>query len=89
MSFWIFIIVVVAIATCGDVMAKWAQAAGRRREVPAAPKSEELGELRERVELLSDEVNRLDEEQRFLTRLLEERPALPDSQSGVAGSENS
>ena len=34
--------------------------------------------MRQRMELLAEQVDRLTEEQRFLTRLLEERPRLGD-----------
>jgi hypothetical protein len=34
--------------------------------------------MRQRMELLAEQVDRLAEEQRFLTRLLEERPRLGD-----------
>jgi len=77
MGLFEMIVLVVLISVVGDVAAK---AAGRRkrREVPPTPDRGEIAEMRQRMELLAEQVDRLTEEQRFLTRLLEERPRLED-----------
>jgi len=75
MTVFAFIIIIVGLVTCGEVMSKFFE---RQPERPAVdPGSEaELAELRERVEDLTDRVERLTEEQRFMTRLLESAPSV-------------
>lgn len=77
MSLWTAVVLIVLIATLGEALARRYDAS-RRAELPPGPGERELAELRERVEVLVERVDRLSEEQRFLTRLLEERPAPPD-----------
>ena len=70
MSVFIFIIIIVGLITFGEVASKWFEARPSRLEVePAA--DEEIERLREHVALLASQVERLTEEQRFMTRLLE------------------
>lgn len=72
MSVFFFIIVIVALVTCGEVLSKWMDR--QAIQPPVGSGSErEIADLREQVLLLSEQVDRLTEEQRFLTRLLEER----------------
>jgi len=70
MSVFAFIIIIVGLVTLGEVMSKFFE---RQAEHPAAlPRDdEEMARLRERVDDLTDRVERLTEEQRFMTRLLE------------------
>ena len=73
MGVFIFIIVIVGIVTCGEVVTKLIE---RGMVAPAIDpaRDEELRQLREQVEALASEVERLTEEQRFMTRLLEGSP---------------
>ncbi len=89
MSVFLFIIVIVGLVTCGEVVTKFLEQ-GRARARPAIDPGGDaaLAELREQVSLLSDQVDRLTEEQRFLTRLLESAPAgirLPPGTAGGGG----
>jgi len=70
MSVFIFIIVIVGLVTCGEVVSK---ALDHRTARPAIDpgRDVEVSQLREQVESLASEVARLTEEQRFMTRLLE------------------
>ncbi|MFQ5679787.1 MAG: hypothetical protein ACE5HP_10070 [Gemmatimonadota bacterium] len=77
MSFWFAIIAIVVVVTCGEVLTKAIEGFSRRPSPPPVA-GEEIQRLREQVELLSKRVDRLSEDQKFLTRLLEERPRLPD-----------
>ncbi|WP_419942517.1 hypothetical protein [Candidatus Palauibacter sp.] len=70
MSVFIFIIVIVGLITFGEVASKWFEARPSRPEVEPAG-DEEVERLREQVALLAGQVERLTEEQRFMTRLLE------------------
>ena len=69
MSVFLFIIVIVGLVTCGEVLSK---ALDQRAARPAIDpgREAEVGQLREQVESLATEVARLTEEQRFMTRLL-------------------
>ena len=78
MGLFEMIVLVVLISVVGDVAAKAAGRRKQRREVPPTPDRGEIAEMRQRMELLAEQVDRLTEEQRFLTRLLEERPRLED-----------
>lgn len=72
MSVFVFIIIIVGLITFGEVASKWFEARPARPEVePGADPEEEVERLREHVALLADRVERLTEEQRFMTRLLE------------------
>ena len=74
MSAFFLIIIVVGLVMGGQVVSQYLEQSARRPEIdPASPG--EIGELRERVEYLTSEVERLSEEQRFMTRLLEGSPA--------------
>ncbi len=80
MGFFTFVLLIVALVTFGEVVTKLLDRGPRPPAVPPANDAE-LGRLREQVELLAAEVDRLSEEQRFLTRLLEARPeskAMPE-----------
>ena len=70
MSVFIFIIIIVGLITFGEVASKWFEARPSRPEVEPAG-DEEIERLREHVALLASQVERLTEEQRFMTRLLE------------------
>jgi hypothetical protein len=70
MSVFIFIIVIVGLITFGEVASKWFEARPSRPEVEPAADGE-VERLREQVALLASQVDRLTEEQRFMTRLLE------------------
>lgn len=73
MTVFLFIIVIVGLVTCGQVcQTLFEQRSSRPAPVPGS--EAELRELRERVAELTDEVERLSEEQRFMTRLLEAAP---------------
>ncbi len=72
MSLWLAIVLIVVVVTGGNMLSGWMERAERRR-LPAGADASELRELRERVEELSRRVERLSEEQGFLTRLLEGR----------------
>lgn len=79
MNVWIMVVIIVVVVTCGEVV-KQAIEAFSRRGLPApgagggGARAEELEGLREQVEALAGRLDRLQEEQRFLTGLLEERP---------------
>lgn len=85
MEFWLFVIIVVVVMTCGKVVTAAIEAFSRQRELRPGPGTEEVRQLREELERLEGRLNRISEEQRFLTRLLEERPAPPENRkSGEA-----
>ncbi len=70
MSVFVFIIVIVALVMFGEVTSKWL--ASRESTPSVEPgRDEEIEGLREHVALLASQVERLTEEQRFMTRLLE------------------
>ena len=72
MSVFVFIIIIVGLITFGEVASKWFEARPSRPEVePGAGQDEEIERLREHVARLTGQVERLTEEQRFMTRLLE------------------
>lgn len=79
MDLWLVIIIIVAVTTGGKVLTTAIEAfSGRPAPLPPPGDSrsgEDVRALRERVETLAEQVERLQEEQRFLTGLLEERPA--------------
>ncbi|WP_420441519.1 hypothetical protein [Candidatus Palauibacter sp.] len=69
MSVFVFIIIIVALVTFGEVASKRVAA---RPPTPVEPgRDAEVERLREHVALLASQVDRLTEEQRFMTRLLE------------------
>ena len=70
MSVFIFVIIIVGLAMCGEVASKWLERGASRHELGSGG-DEEVSRLRAEVALLSDQVSRLSEEQRFMTRLLE------------------
>lgn len=70
MSVFFFIIVIVGLVTCGEVVSKALDQRSVRPAVDPA-RDAEVSQLREQVESLATEVARLTEEQRFMTRLLE------------------
>ena len=70
MSVFVFIIIIVALVMFGEVAQKWF--AARPPPTPVEPgRDGEIERLREHVALLANQVDRLTEEQRFMTRLLE------------------
>ncbi|WP_420616087.1 hypothetical protein [Candidatus Palauibacter sp.] len=70
MSVFVFIIIIVALVTFGEVAQKWF--AARPSPTPVEPGGDdEIERLREHVALLANQVDQLTEEQRFMTRLLE------------------
>ncbi len=70
MSVFVFIIIIVALVTFGEVASK--RVAARPPPAPVEPgRDAEVERLREHVALLASQVDRLTEEQRFMTRLLE------------------
>lgn len=70
MSVFVFIIIIVALVTFGEVAQKWF--AARPSPAPVEPgRDDEIERLREHVSLLASQVDQLTEEQRFMTRLLE------------------
>ena len=73
MSVFIFIVIIVALVTCGEVLSKWLDRPAIQPPVGSGNEPE-ITHLREQVELLSEQVDRLTEEQRFMTHLLEDRP---------------
>jgi cell division protein FtsB len=74
MSIFFFIIIIVALVMGGQVVSQALEQSARRPEIDPAREAE-IGELKERVEYLTSEIERLTEEQRFMTRLLEGSPA--------------
>ncbi|WP_420447129.1 hypothetical protein [Candidatus Palauibacter sp.] len=85
MSVFFFVIMIVALVTFGKVVSKLVDA----RSAPPAlepGRETEIESLREQVALLAGEVDRLTEEQRFMTRLLEtdvpRQQRRPDSRLG-------
>jgi hypothetical protein len=60
MSVFIFIIIIVGLVTCGEVLTKWLDRGGSQPQVGPGNEAE-IAHLRE-------------QEQRFMTRLLEDRP---------------
>lgn len=72
MSVFIFIIIIVGLVTFGEVASKYLEGGGSPQL--GSGDDEEVAALREQVALLADQVDRLTEEQRFLTRLLEAGP---------------
>ena len=82
MSMWLFLTIVAVVAmTSGGICSRRSGDGRRRDELRPDPDREGLRELRRRVEELTDQVERLEEEQRFLTRLHEERPRPPSATS--------
>lgn len=83
MSVFVFIILIVGLVTCGEVVSKYleTQRAGRPALDPAD--RAEIERLREQMDALAARVDRLTEEQRFLTRLLEQRPGAARLPEGV------
>lgn len=73
MSVFIFIIMIVGLVTCGQVVTKYLERGSARPAIDPA-RDVEVGQLREQVEYLAAQVERLSEEQRFMTRLLEDSP---------------
>lgn len=82
MSVFIFIIIIVGLVTFGEVASKWLEAGGRPPQLEPGREEEEMARLREQVALLADQVDRLSEEQRFMTRLLESGPPVGRPSSG-------
>lgn len=70
MSVFVFIIIIVALITFGEVAQKWFQARPSPTPVELG-RDDEIERLREHVSLLASQVDQLTEEQRFMTRLLE------------------
>lgn len=70
MSVFAFIILIVGMVTLGEVMSKYFERQAER-PAPLPRDDEDMARLRERVDDLTDRVERLTEEQRFMTRLLE------------------
>ena len=70
MSIFFFIIVIVGLVTGGEIVSKYLD---QRTQPPMVPPGAdpEVAQLREQVDYLASEVERLSEEQRFMTRLLE------------------
>lgn len=86
MSIFFFIIMIVGLVTGGQVVSQYLEQSARRPEIDPASRGE-IDELKERVEYLTSEVERLSEEQRFMTRLLEGSPAGSTRQRGEAAGE--
>jgi len=70
MGVFFFIIIIVGLVTFGEVASKWLEQ-GTTRQALDPGEEDEVSRLREQVSLLADQVDRLSEEQRFMTRLLE------------------
>jgi len=70
MGVFFFIIVIVGLVTFGEVASKWLESGAARKALEPG-RDDQMEVLREQVSLLSDQVDRLTEEQRFMTRLLE------------------
>ena len=82
MSVFLFIIIIVGLVTFGEVAQKYLEGGAKKPTLDPA-RDEEVARLREQIATLSDQVDRLSEEQRFLTRLLEGTPpgTLPSGES--------
>lgn len=84
MPLWLVVLIIVVVVTCGGVVQKAIEAFSQRpRSLPGAdrnPEDDEVLRLREQVESLTERLERVREEQRFLTNLLEERPRAPREQ---------
>lgn len=74
MSLWLALVIIVVVITAGNVLME----RNARPSLPGSAPDGEVQELRERLEQLSLQVERLSEEQRFLTRLLEGRADRPN-----------
>ena len=70
MSVFLFIILIVGLVTAGEVVSKALDQRNVRPPIEPAGEAE-VARLRDQVESLATEVQRLTEEQRFMTRLLE------------------
>ncbi|MFV1988517.1 MAG: hypothetical protein ACC682_14645 [Gemmatimonadota bacterium] len=73
MGVFFFIIIIVGLVTGGEIVSKYLD----RRAAPPVigPAGDgEVTQLREQVEYLTSQVERLSEEQRFMTKLLEGSP---------------
>ncbi|WP_425154262.1 hypothetical protein [Candidatus Palauibacter sp.] len=81
MSVFVFIIIIVGLVTFGEVASKWFERRPSRPEV-APGSDEEIARLREHVALLANQVDRLSEEQLFMTRLLETSARGQETSSG-------
>jgi len=70
MGVFFFIIVIVGLVTGGEIVSKYLD---QRAAPPVLPPGNEaeVTQLREQVEYLASQVERLSEEQRFMTKLLE------------------
>lgn len=87
MSVFLFIIVIVGLVTAGEVVSKALDQRNVRPPIEPAGEAE-VARLRDQVESLSTEVQRLTEEQRFMTRLLESSttgPAVSGAEDAGAG----
>lgn len=86
MSVFIFIIIIVGLVTFGEVAKSWLDGRPERPELePEGGRDAEIERLSEHVSLLARQVDRLTEEQRFMTRLLETGARRdPPSSSGRA-----
>jgi len=73
MGVFFFIIIIVGLVTFGEVASKWIEQGSARQALDPA-REDEVSRLSEQVSLLADQVDRLSEEQRFMTRLLEAGP---------------
>lgn len=78
MGLWFAIVIIVIVVTGGEVLSKAIEGFSKRRPLPPPDAGEDVRQLQDQVELLSERLDRFAQEQRFLTRLLEERPKLPD-----------
>lgn len=89
MSVFIFIIIIVGLVTFGEVAKSWLDGRPERPELePEVGRDAEIERLREHVSLLARQVDRLTEEQRFMTRLLEtsqRRDPPPSSERAETG----
>lgn len=72
------IVLVVLITVIGDAIGKWGRGRDRKPRAAPPPEREELASLHAEMRALSERMDRLTEEQRFLTELLEERPRIPE-----------
>lgn len=84
MSVFFFIIVIVGLVTGGEIISKYLD---QRAQQPAVSPGQdtEVARLREQVDYLAGEVERLSEEQRFMTRLLEGSGRSAGGGTGSAG----
>ncbi|MFQ5889367.1 MAG: hypothetical protein ACE5JR_04865 [Gemmatimonadota bacterium] len=75
-SAFLWLLLFLFLLPLGRAVVRYLESSAERKALPPAPCTpEEYRELREQVQILAGRVDKLREDNEFLTRLLEERPA--------------